>query len=120
MPSSVLSEDDTAALAPPSYDPHLIVALFEKLRRTSWVTPSFDRTADMRRNAFGQPVDVRAVSVERFASLVGQRLNSHGARNVADEMVRNRPVLALLHGLDWTPTEVAHIILHSRALGLLD
>ena len=114
--------DDTGPVAnraPSASETRQIVGMFEKLRKTTWTEP-FDRTVDTERNASGRVVDPRDLPITRFTALVAERLTSHGALALANRVVDNRRLIATLQRYGWTPTEVAHIVLQSRALGFLD
>jgi hypothetical protein len=105
--------------APSASETRQIVGMFEKLRKTTW-TERFDRSVDAERNAFGRLVDPRDLPITRFAALTAQRLTSHGVLTIAEQLVDNPRLVATLQRHGWTPTEVAHIVLQSRALGLLE
>jgi len=114
--------DDTGPVAnraPSASETRQIVGMFEKLRKTTWTEP-FDRTVDTERNASGRVVDPRDLPIIRFTALVAERLTSHGALALANRVADNRRLITTLQRYGWTPTEVAHIVLQSRALGFLD
>ena len=113
--------DDTGPVAnraPSASETRQIVGMFEKLRKTTWTEP-FDRTVDTERNASGRVVDPRDLPIIRFTALVAERLTSHGALALANRVADNRRLIATLQRYGWTPTEVAHIVLQSQALGFL-
>ena len=113
--------DDTGPVAnraPSASETRQIVGMFEKLRKTTWTEP-FDRTVDTERNASGRVVDPRDLPIIRFTTLVAERLTSHGALALANRVADNRRLITTLQRYGWTPTEVAHIVLQSQALGFL-
>ena len=113
--------DDTgpaANRAPSASETRQLILLFEKLRKTTWTEP-FDRTVDTERDAAGRVVDPRDLPIIRFTTLVAERLTSHGALALANRVADNRRLITTLQRYGWTPTEVAHIVLQSRALGFL-
>ena len=114
--------DDTGPAAnrvPSASETRQLIALFEKLRKTTWTEP-FDRTVDTERDAAGRVVDPRDLPIIRFTTLVAERLTSHGALALANRVADNRRLITTLQRYGWTPTEVAHIVLQSRALGFLE
>lgn len=110
--------DPAANRAPSASETRQIVALFEKLRKT-WTT-QFDRSDDAESNASGRIVDPRDLPITRFAALTAQRIASLGSPTLAGQVLDNRRLITTLQRYGWTPTEVAHIVLQSRALGYME